>query len=186
MRKRSMGRIWKTVLAAVAVMATAMALYVQVFERRSRQEEDRLAAVRLEEALGAARARLKIEILAELRAELAKGGSTGQPGDQPLPNSVLRRGESGGRSLQQVLTSTEARGAALARVQESLDSLASQVEQSDRSLRRDLEEVRAEVRRDQDVSGKALSLLLIALVPLVIHLLTSLWPPGDLRKDKDS
>ena len=175
MRKRSLGSAWKVILSVIALMATAMALYVQIFERRSRQEEDRLAAVRMEEALGAARARLKTEILAELRAELAKGGSTGQPGDQPLPNSVLRRGESGGRSLQQVLTSTEARGAALARFQESLDSLAGQVEQSDRALRRDLEEV----RREQAISSKTLGLLLVALVALVLHLLTTLWPPGE-------
>ena len=53
MRKRPMGPAWKIVLSVIALMATAMALYVQVFERRSRQEEDRLAAVRLEEALGA-------------------------------------------------------------------------------------------------------------------------------------
>jgi hypothetical protein len=172
-----MGRAWKVVLSVVALMATAMALYVQIFERRSRQEEDRLAAIRLEEALGAARTRLKIEILTELRAELEKKGSTGQPGDQPLPNAVLRRGETdGGRVLQQVLASADAQEAARARFRASLDSLTGQMEQSDRALRRDLEEV----RREQDISGKTLGLLLVALVPLVIHLLTSLWPPEDI------
>jgi hypothetical protein len=182
MRKRSMGPAWKVVLSVIALMATAMALYVQVFERRSRQEEDRLAAVRLEEALGAARTRLKTEILAELRAELAKGGATGQPGDQPLPNAVLRRGESGGRVLQQVLATADAQEAARVRLRTRLDSLEGQVEQSDRALRRDLEEV----RREQEISGKTLGLLLVALIALVIHLLTSLWAPGETRRGADS
>jgi len=65
------------------------------------------------------------------------GESTGQPGDQPLPNAVLRR---------------------------------------------DLEEV----RREQDISAKTLGLLLVALVALVIHLLTSLWAPGNIRHGADS
>jgi len=182
MRKRSMGRAWKVILSVIALMATAMALYVQVFERRSRQEEDRLAAVRLEEALGAARARLKTEILAELRAELAKGGASGQAGDQPLPNAVLRRDESGGRVLQQVLASADAQEAARVRFRTRIDSLAGEVEQSDRALRRDLEEV----RREQEISGKTLGLLLVALIALVLHLLTSLWAPGSLRRDADS
>ena len=182
MRKRSMGRAWKVALSVVALMATAMALYVQIFERRSREEQDRLAAVRLEEALGAARIRLKVEILTELRAELAKGG-TGQAGDQPLPNAVLRRGETdGGRVLQQVLASADAQEAARSRFRASLDALASQMEQSDRALRRDLEEI----RREQEISGKTLGLLLVALVPLVIHLLASLWPPGETRRGADS
>lgn len=182
MRKRSMGRAWKVALSVVALMATAMALYVQIFERRSRQEQDRLAAVRLEEALGAARARLKVEILTELRAELAKG-ATEPSGDQPLPNAVLRRGESGeGRVLQQVLASANAQEAARSRFRASLDALASQMEQSDRALRRDLEEI----RREQEISGKTLGLLLVALVPLVIHLLASLWPPGEPRRGADS
>jgi hypothetical protein len=183
MRKRPMGPGWKIVLSVIALMATAMALYVQVFERRSREEEDRLAAVRLEEALGAARTRLKTEILTELRAELEKKGATGQPGDQPLPNAVLRRGESdGGRVLQQVLASADAQEAARTRFRANLDSLTSQMEQSDRALRRDLEEV----RREQEISGKTLGLLLVALVALVIHLLTSLWAPGYVRRDADS
>jgi hypothetical protein len=181
MRKRPLGPAWKIVLSVIALMATAMALYVQVFERRSREGEDRLAAVRLEEALGAARARLKTEILAELRADLAKGGSTG--GDQPLPNAVLRRDESGGgRVLQQVLASADAQEAARVRLRARVESLEGQVEQSDRALRQDLEEV----RREQEISSKTLGLLLVALVALVIHLLTSLWSPGSIRRDADS
>lgn len=178
-----MGRAWKVALSVVALMATALALYVQIFERRSRQDQDRMAAIRLEEALGAARARLKAEILTELRAELAKGESTGPSGDQPVPNAVLRRGESGdGRVLQQVLASANAQEAARSRFRASLDALASQMEQSDRALRRDLEEI----RREQEIAGKTLGLLLVALVPLVIHLLASLWPPGETRRDADS
>lgn len=183
MEKRSLGPAWKVALAVVALMATAMALYVQLFERRSRQEEDRLSAARLADALEESRARLRTEILAQLRADLAKGESTGPSGDQPRANAVLRRRESGGAALQQVLDSQESKEAVLARLRGSLDDLGRQMERSDRALRRDLEALRAEVRREQDVSGKTLSLLLVALVPLVVHLLASLWPPGDGKRN---
>lgn len=185
MQKRSIGPVWKVALAVVAVLATALALYVQLFERRSRQEEHRLAAARLDDALAQSRARLKAEILAELRAELARGEPTGQQGDRPLPNTVLRRRESGaGSALQQVGGSPEA---TLAGLQESLDALARQMERSDQALRRDLEEIRAGARREQEVSSTVLSLLLVALVPLVVLLLASLWPPpGEPRQDADS
>jgi len=175
MRKRSMGPAWKVALAVIALIATAVALYVQLFEPRPRQEEERLSAARLkEDAL--AESRLKAEILARRREQEE---ATNQPGDGPLPNAVLRRGESGGGSaLQQVRDSQDAQETALARLQESLDALALQTERSDRALRRDLEEMRAEVRRERDVSGKVRSLLIVALIPLVIHLLASLWPPG--------
>src|SRR5215216_179959 len=181
MRKRSMGPPWKAALAVIALIATSMALYVQLFERRPRQEEERLAATRLkEDAL--AESRLKAEILAQRRTEEE---ATDQPDDGPLPNAVLRRGESGGSSaLQQVRDSQDAQETALARLQESLDDLALQTERSDRALRRDLEEIRAEVRRERDVSGKVRSLLLVALIPLVVHLLASLWPPGDRKDDE--
>ena len=56
------------------------------------------------------------------------------------------------------------------------------MEQSDRALRRNLEEI----RREQEISGKTLGPLLVALVPLVIHLLASLWPPGEPRRGADS
>jgi hypothetical protein len=181
MRKRSMGYAWRLALGIVALMAMLTALYVQVFERRSRRDEDRFAAARLEEALAESRVRLKAEILAELRAELAGRGATKQDG-QPLPNAVLRRGEaSGGRTLQQVLSSGDAPEAILARFQESLDALA----RTDRTARRELEEIRAEVRRDQDVTGKVLSLLLVALVSLVVHLLSSLWPRTDGESERE-
>jgi len=172
MQKRSLEQAWRVGLAAIALIATAMALYVQLFERRSRQDEDRIAAARLETALAESRARLKAEILTELRAELAPESSTEKPGTQPLPNSVLRRGESGtGSTLQQV---RDLRGSQEG-LGESLDTLARRAEESDRALRRDLEELRAEVRRERDVSGKVVSLLLAALVPVVVLLLGSGW-----------
>lgn len=185
MRKRLDGPLWKAALALIALLATGMALYVQLFERRSRLTEDRLSAARLEKALGESRLRLKAEILAELRAELARGGSPEPPGDQPLPNAVLRRSESGtGSALQQVLESSQ--DASQARFQETLDSLTRQIEQSDRQTRQDLEELRAELRREQAVSRKVLSLLLAALIPLVLHLLATLWPPGQGARPEDA
>jgi hypothetical protein len=174
MRERS----WKVTLALITLVAMAMALYVQFFERRARQEEDRLATARLEDALEESRAR--VEILerhrANLSKDIAKEAAAEPSGDQPLPGAVLRRGE-GGRALQQVRDKDE-QEAALTRLQESLDALALQMERSDQALRRDLEEIRAGVRREQDASRKTLSLLLVALIPLVLHLLISLRPPG--------
>ena len=170
-----MKHAWKLALALVALAATVMALYVQIFERRSRQEEERLSAARLERALGEARLRLKAEILAELRAELAK--PAGEQGDRPLPNAVLRRGESGGRVEQQLLAPGSAQ-ATPGDLQQSLDSLAFQMERNDRATRREVEELRAELRREQEASAKTVGFLLAALVPLVIHLLASAWPRG--------
>ncbi|HYU32363.1 MAG TPA: hypothetical protein VEW48_09375 [Thermoanaerobaculia bacterium] len=182
MQKRSLEQAWKVTFAAVALIATAMALYVQLFERRSRQEEDRLAAARLEDALAESRVRLKAEIVAQLRAELAAEASTKKPGGLPLPNAVLRRGESGTGSsaLQQIVGPLDS-----LQLRESLDALSREMEQSDRALRRDLEDLRAEVRRDLDVSGKVMSLLLVALIPLVANLLFSIWQPRRWRRDKE-
>jgi hypothetical protein len=181
MQKRSLEHAWKLALAVIALTATALALYLLVFERRSRQKDDQVSAARLEEALAESRA----EILAELRDEAAKEAAAEQPGDQPLPGTVLRRGESGGRGLQPVLDSRETQEAALARLQESLASLERRVEQSDRTLRRDLDELRAGVRREQDLSSKAQGLLLVALIPLVLHLLASLWTTWSRRGEED-
>lgn len=166
-------RSWKMALAVMALGAMAMAFYVQFFERKARQEEDRLVADRLEDALAESRAR--VEVLERHRAELLKEEAAEQPGNQPLPGAVLRRGESGGGSaLQQVRDFRDEQEAALVRLQESLDILALQMERSDQALRRDLEEIRAGGRREQDASRKTLSLLLAALIPLVLHLLISL------------
>ncbi len=178
MRKRTSEQTWKVVLAAIAVVATAMALYVQLFERRVREEHDRRAAARLEEALTQSRLRLKNEILAELRAELTRDAASEAPRNaQPLPNAVLRRGESGASSaLQQIAGPLDS-----LQIREDLDALSDQTEQSASALRQDVEDLRAEVRRDLGASGRVASLLLVALVPLVANLLLSIWPPRRWR-----
>ena len=170
MRKRSLASAWRVALAVLALIATAMALYVLLSERRSSPEEGALA--------DSAPAETPAPIQAEKKAaEPPEGG--------PLPNAVLRRSESGGSALQQVRDSQDAQEAALARLQERLDALVLQVEQSDRALRRDLAEIRTEVRRERATSRKVLSLLLAALVPLVVHLLASLRPPGGGKGDEE-
>ncbi|HKI06046.1 MAG TPA: hypothetical protein VKK31_28970 [Thermoanaerobaculia bacterium] len=166
MQKRSMEPAWKVALAAAALIATAMALYVQIFERRPQEERREEAAL--------SEPRSKTEVLGQPGAAEE---ATEPPGDRPLPGAVLRREEpGGGNALRQVRDSQDAQEAALARLRQSLDALALQTERSERALRRDLEEVRAEVRRERDVSGKVRSLLIAALIPLVVHLLASLWP----------
>lgn len=160
MRKRSLASAWRVALAVLALIAMAMALYVLLSELGPSPEEGALA--------NSAPAETPAPIQVEKAAE--------PPGDVPLPNAVLRRSESGGSALQQVRDSQDAQEAALARLQERLDALALQVEQSDRARHRDLEEIRTEVRRERAASRKVLSLLLAALVPLVVHLLASLRP----------
>ncbi|HEV2856585.1 MAG TPA: hypothetical protein VHC97_27610 [Thermoanaerobaculia bacterium] len=173
MRKRSKRPAWRVALAAIALTATAIALYVQFFERRPSPDEDAPAESP------------RAESPAPPRAQVQSTEPPGDPGDQPLPDAVLRRSESGrGSALQQVRDSQDAQEAALARLQESLDDLALQTERSDQSLRRDLEEIRTEVRREREVSGKVRSLLLAALIPLVLHLLLSLRPPGGREGDE--
>src|SRR4029077_10120187 len=104
---------------------------------------DRLAAAGLADALEGARTRLKAELLAELREELTKSESPRKPGGQPLPTRVLHRSETAGdRVLQQGLISEDA---ALTRLEDRLDSLARQMDESDRTMRRNLEETRAEM-----------------------------------------
>jgi hypothetical protein len=172
MEKPTLMQATKMALAAAALIATAMALYVQLFERSSREEEDRLLASRLETTLEASRARLKDEILAELRAELAKSESPARRGDQPLSGSVLRRSESArDRGLQQVGPSKGEEEAALDRI----DSLTRQVDQNDSILRRDLTEIRAAVRREQNVNAKVLNLLIAALFCLLLHRIATLF-----------
>ena len=165
-------RAWQVSLAVIALIAMAMALYVQLFERRARQEEDRLAIARLEKELEESRSRT--EAIEQRQAEEAAADPAA---GQPLPGAVLRRGESGS-ALQQVRNSQDEQAAALTRLQESVDTLALQMEQSDQALRRDLEQLRAGVRRERGASNKTLTLLLAALVPLVLHLLLSLRPPS--------
>jgi hypothetical protein len=173
-----MERAWKATLALFASIAITMALYVQITEQRSREEADRASATRLEAELAEARA--PAESLENPGAE--PNPEARQPSDQPLPDTVLRRGESGGSALQKALDSRDAR---LSHLEESLDALERQAGQSDRALRRDLEELRTAVRRQQDASAKVQGLLLVALIPLLLHLLTSFWQRGDGRRGEE-
>ena len=162
-------------LAAIAMIAMASALWVEISERKPSPEEARLAAAhQREDAL--AESRLRAEILERHRAEQeATKTPDDSDGDGPLPDAVLRRSESGkGSALQRVQDSQDA---ALARLRESLDALTLQTERSDRALRRDLEQVQAEVRREREVSGKVRVLLIASLIPLVLHLLFTLRAP---------
>jgi len=174
MRKGPVGQVWRKGLMAVALAATVMALYLQMFERRARQEEARLAAVRLDDALAESRSRLRAEILAELRAEIRKGSDDAQPGTQPIPDTVLRRLETSG-SLD-AFRPQEA--LVIASLDEALKSLTRQTEEADRALRRELEELRAATLRESDVSSKIAVLMLVALLSLAGQLLPSLYSPA--------
>ncbi|MFL6292501.1 MAG: hypothetical protein ACJ759_16530 [Thermoanaerobaculia bacterium] len=180
MRKRPVEQAWRTVLTVVALAATVMALYLQIFERRARQGEARLAGVRLDDALAGSRARLRAEILAELRAELRKESKAAQPGTQAIPDTVLRRLETGGDpggALEQALDTFRPQEAVvIVGIDDAIKSLARQTEESDRALRRDLEELRAATLRESDVSFKTLIFMLVALASLVGQLLPSLRP----------
>lgn len=182
MGRRPVEQAWRTALTVVALAATVAALYLQVFERRARQEEARLAGIRLDDALAASRARLRAEILAELRAELRKESGTAEPGTQPVPDAVLRRLETGGgagSALGQALDAFRPQEAlVIAGLGEDLRSLERQTEESDRALRRDLEELRAATLRESDVSSRITVLMLVALGSLIGRLLPSLWLRG--------
>ncbi len=172
MAKRPVERIWRTVLTVVALAATVAALYLQVFERRARQEEARLAGVRLDAALAASRAQLRAEILAELRQELRKESSETQPKAQPLPDTVLRRLEASEGALE-AFRPQEA--LIISSLGEALSTLERQTEDSDWALRRDLEELRAATLRESEISAKTTFLMLVALTALVGQFLPELW-----------
>lgn len=182
MQTRSMQQVWRGALAVVALAATVMALYAHFFESRSRQEEARAAALRLEDALVESRSRLKSEILAELRADLAAGRSGAESAEGPLPDAVLRRPdreEDASGALRQFLDpSILGQPLTLGRVAERVEALAIQMDESDRALRRDLESFRAATRRELDASSTARSLALVALAALVLHLLSTWWIAG--------
>jgi hypothetical protein len=186
MRQWSGEQAWRMTLTAVALTATAMALYVQVFGLRSRQEEARAAAARLDDALAESRSRLKAEILAELRAELENGDkaekgkdATSEQAGQPIPDTVIRRLESAedeSGALGQAFDPTlSGRPPTISRLAAGLKLLAAQSAESDRALRRDLDELHLATRRELDVSRQATSLILAALIPLVLDLLYSVW-----------
>lgn len=176
MRGRSTERTAKLVAAVIALAAAALALYVQLFEVRARQEESRLAALRLESALAESRSRLKAEIVAELRADAARGGSP-LSGNGPNPGTVLRRPESdesaSGALSPALEPSLPAPPLTLSGLAQGLEALAQQTRESDRSLRRDLEEFRAATRRELDAGAKATVLTLVALISLAVYLLLS-------------
>jgi len=179
---RSLERTAKLVAAVVALTAAAMALWVQLFEVRERQQESRLAALRLENALAESRSRLKAEILAELRADEASGGS--QPAaNQPTPGSVLRRPESArsasGARSDGLEPSLPAPPLSLSGLAQGLEALSQQTQEADRALRRDLEEFRAATRSELDAAAKVRILTLIALLPLAAYLLLSYWLQPD-------
>lgn len=182
MQTRSLQQVWRGVVAAVALTATAMALYTHFFEARSRQEEARAAALRLEDALVESRSRLKGEILAELRADLAAGRTGAESAEGPLPDAVLRRpgrDEDPSGALRQSLDPTSlGQPLTLGRVAERVESLAIQMDESDRALRRDLESFRAATQRELDASSAARTLVLVALIALVLHLLSAWWITG--------
>ena len=176
MRKGSTEQTWKVALAAVAVIALTMALYVLLVERRSRREEDRLAAARLEEAIAASRT----EILQQVRTEIAQEKAEERPGSELLPNAVLQRGEGG--ALRQVVGPVDSQQARdIAELRKSLAALSQQAEQSSRTLRRDLAALRSEIRGDLAASDKVVSLLLIAMIPLLAQLLFSIWQRRDTK-----
>lgn len=160
MSKRSTWHVLKLALVAVALITTVMALYVQLFERRSLEEQDQL----LEES----HAELKAEILEELqKTEPPAASAASDQENQPRPDAVLRRSESArDRGLQQALSPESATAAALARLERRVDAIARQADQTDRVMRRDLEEIRAEARRDRSAASKVLSLLIAALTSL--------------------
>jgi hypothetical protein len=180
MRKGSWQRGWRLAAGIVSLAAAAMALYVQLFEVRAREEESRLAALRLESALAESRSRLKAEILAELRAEGVEGRSDG-----PVPGTVLRRPESGGAAgdapglaLEPTLPRPPLTLSGVAR---GLESLSQETREVDTSLRRDLAELRASTRRELDAAEKASVLTLVALIPLALCLLF----PGERERGND-
>jgi hypothetical protein len=186
MPQRPLEQVWRLILTAVALLSLGMALYFQLFERRLQGEQDRLAALRQEEELAASQAGLSTELATQGSERPAEEGSTDSVGDQPLPNAVLRRGESGTSSALQQFVGPPDTQQLIARLQEQLDAMSSRTEESDRALRRDLEAWRAQVRRELDTSNKILTLLLVALIALVAHLLFSLWQPRRWRGDEES
>jgi hypothetical protein len=181
MPNRSLETAWKLALTAVTLIALATALYLQLFERRALREEERLAGLQ-QEALAAAQKPQGNEDIPQLRTDLVEGVAPEPQRDQPLPNAVLRRGESGtGSALQQFVGPPDTQQL-LVQLQASVDALSRRMEESDRAQRRDLDAWRAQVRRELDAVNRVLTFLLVALVPLVAHFLVSVWKPMRWRR----
>lgn len=161
MRSRAVWQVLKLALLAVALIATAAALWVHLFERRALEDQDRHLAATLERALEESRANLKAEILEEIEA-----GIPAQENGQPRPGAVLRRSESArDRALQQALSPESEAAAAIAGLEQRLDTLARQADRTGR----DLQEIQAELRRERNAAGKILGLLITALAALGLH-----------------
>lgn len=190
MRKRPGEQAWKKALTVVALAATAMALYLQIFERRATRAEARLAAVRLEDALAESRTRLVAEILTELRAELRKESTEAEPSTAPMADTILRRLEPGGEAggaLGQALGGLPPQEALLFfGLHQAVRSLGSQTEEANRSLRLDLEELRAATLRESDLSFQVTNLLLVAVACLLGRSLPALWRPGRREGEEGS
>lgn len=175
MRKRSTWHVLKLALVALALITTAMALYVQLFERRSLEEQDQL----LEES----HAELKAEILEELQKTEPPAAPDQE--NQPRPDAVLRRSESArDRGLQQALSPESATAAAIARLERRVDAIARQADQTGRVLHRDLEEIQAEARRDRSAASKVLGLLIAALTSLGLLAVIVLVEERAARQDE--
>lgn len=179
MQRRPLEQAWTMALTIVAATATALALYVHFFELGPSEQEARMAASRMESALAASRERLKAEIMAELRAELAgSGAAAGAGAETPIPGAVLRRPEEdeGTGGLRQAIDPSSLWPAlTLAGLNQSLESVARQADASDQALRGDLEALRHEIRGELQAAEQVTSLSLVALVPLVGHLLYASW-----------
>lgn len=155
MQKRSPWHALKLVLLAVALITTAMALYVHVSERTSQEQ-------------------IFVEPPAELETgipeELQKAEPPAQESDGPRPGAVLRRSESArDRALQQALSPESSTAAAIARLEQRVEAMDRQADQAGRVVHRDLEEIRAAVRRERSATGKIIGLLLAALASLGLH-----------------
>lgn len=73
----------------------------------------------------------------------------------------------------------------LGRLAERVELLAIQMDESDRALRRDLESFRIATQRELEASSAARSLVLVALIALVLHLLSSWWIAAPARRSSE-
>jgi hypothetical protein len=76
--------------------------------------------------------------------------------------------------LQQQVLTPERATSDLIHLEERVDLLTRRADESESLLRRNLEEIRAEVRRERSTTGNAVTLLLVAVICLIAYLMTSL------------
>lgn len=171
MTRRAPELPWRILLISTALAAATLALFLHLFELRSRQQEVRRAADRLERAVAEARVQLREELLAELRA----GDARAEPDEEPRAGTVLRRREPAQDARSGLGQSSDPLGRGGA---PSLDALARRVaglaqrtEEAELALRRDLEDLRAATESQADVAREVTTLSLIALLALAGALL---------------